>query len=177
VLVYFYFSFQDTEKQKVANLLRSILSQLVRQTEYIPDPVVILYDNYLHSEPPKDRLLSAIKSMINGHKKTFIVIDALDECPDENGERSDLCNILREIKEWAASNLHVLVTSRRKGDLVESLDPLCTIDPISIQGADVQSDIRKFIRSQLSKNRRLSIWPADVRDEIERTLVQGANGM
>lgn len=177
MLVYFYFSFQDTEKQKVAHLLRSILSQLVRQAESIPDPVIILYDKYLHSQPPTDRLLSAIKCMANGHKNTFLIIDALDECPNQNAERSDLCNVLRVIKEWAASNFHVLVTSRRAVDLVESLDPLCTIGSISIQGPEVQSDIRRFIRSELSKNKRLSTWPADIRNEIEHTLVQGANGM
>ena len=175
MLVYFYFSFQDTQKQKVAHLLRSILSQLVCQAECIPDPVITLYDNYLHSQPPTDRLLSAIKCMANGHKNTFLIIDALDECPNQNAERSDLCNVLREIKEWAASNLHVLVTSRRYVDLVESLDPL--FDSISIQGPEVQSDIRRFIRSELSKNKRLSTWPADIRNEMERTLVQGANGM
>jgi hypothetical protein len=115
--------------------------------------------------------------MINGHRNTFIIIDALDECPSENGERRDLCNALGEIKEWAASNLHLLVTSRREAALIESLEPLCTIDSISIQGAAVQSDIQKFVRSELSIDRRLQKWPADIQDDIEKSLVRGANGM
>jgi len=115
--------------------------------------------------------------LINGHRTTFIIIDALDECPSENGERSYLCSVLGEMKEWAAINLRVAVTSRREVALIESLEPLCTIEPISIHGAAVQSDIQKFIRSELSRDRRLKTWPVDIQDEIEQTLVQKANGM
>jgi hypothetical protein len=116
-VAYFYFSFRDSEKQKTVNLLRSMLSQLVRKTEFVSDPVRVLYDDYLHSQPPTDRLLSAIESMIDNHKNFFIIIDALDECPKENGERSDLCDVSREMKEMAASNWHTLVTSRKEVDL------------------------------------------------------------
>jgi hypothetical protein len=115
--------------------------------------------------------------MLDRSKEFFIIIDALDECPDTNGERNDLCNVLGEIKDWLASNLHVLITGRREADLIASLDPLCTVDPISIQGPTVQSDIRKFIRSQLWNDRKLREWSTDIKEEIETTLVQGANGM
>jgi len=118
-----------------------------------------------------------MKHMIINHKHTFVIIDALDECPKEHEERSELCNLLRDMKGWTASNLHVLFTSRREVDLVESLDQVCTVGSISIQGGGVQSDIRKFICAELLRNKRLSIWPTKIRDEIEHTLVQGAHGM
>jgi hypothetical protein len=81
------------------------------------------------------------------------------------------------MKEWAASNWHILVTSRKEVDLSESLDPLCTIYSISIQGAVVKSGIQKFIRAELSSNRKLRQWSKEIQDEIERTLFQGADGM
>jgi hypothetical protein len=110
VLAYFYFSFRDTEKQKVSNLLSSILSQLVRQADSISDTVRALYDSYHHSQPPIDRFLSALKSMIEFHRNTFLIIDALDECPNNSGEREQLCSTIVEIKEWSASNLHILLS-------------------------------------------------------------------
>ncbi len=115
--------------------------------------------------------------MIEFHRHTFLIIDALDECPNNSGEREELCSALAKMKEWSASNLHILVTGRREADLIEPLDPLCTTDPIYIQGAAVQSDIRKFVRSQLTQNKRLRTWSAETQDEIEQTLVEGANGM
>jgi hypothetical protein len=44
----------------------------------------------------EENLHSAIESMIDNHKNFIIIIDALDECPKENGERSGLCDVLRE---------------------------------------------------------------------------------
>lgn len=159
--------------------MRCLLSQLLQQSESISNSVRILYDSFSHNQPPIDRLLSSIKSVIDGHRNRsiFIIIDALDECSSEDGERSDLCDSLRTIKEWAASNLHVLVTSRRSVEFTGSLDSLCTIDSISIEGAVVESDIRKFIRTQLSNDRKLQKWPTEIQDEIEKALTHGAQGM
>jgi hypothetical protein len=177
-LAYFYFSFQDTEKQKTLNLLRSILAQLVLQIEEIPDTVRVLYDNYQHNQPPTDRLLSAIKSLTGGPRHIFIIIDALDECPNGTTERSDLCAALNEIMGWKTTlNLHVLVTSRRETDLVEGLSPLCTINPICIQDEVVKSNVRKFVQAQLSNDSKLKKWSTEIQHEIEETLVEGAKGM
>ncbi|KFY91042.1 hypothetical protein V500_04822 [Pseudogymnoascus sp. VKM F-4518 (FW-2643)] len=178
-LAYFYFSFRDTDKQMTTNLLRSLLSQLLQQSESTSNLVRILYDSYSHTQPPTDQLLSSIKSMIDSHRNrnVFIIIDALDECPNEGGERGDLCDCLITIKEWAASNLHVLVTSRSLVELTDSLDALCTIASISIEGAAVESDIRKFIRTQLSNDRKLQKWPTEIQGEIEKALTHGAQGM
>lgn len=161
------------------NLLRSLLSQLVESSESISSSVRTLYDSYSHTQPPTDQLLSSIRSMVDSHRNrnVFMIIDALDECLSESGERSDLCDSLRTIKEWAASNLHVLVTSRSLIELTNSLDALCTIGSISIEGAVVESDIRKFIRTQLSNDRKLQKWPTEIQGEIEKALTCGAQGM
>lgn len=161
------------------NLLRSLLLQLLESSDSISSSVRNLYDSYSHTQPPTDQLLSSIRSVIDSHrnKNVFIIIDALDECPSEGGERSDLCDSLRAMKEWAASNLHVLVTSRSLIELTNSLDALCTIDSISIEGAVVESDIRKLIRTQLSNDRKLQKWPTEIQGEIENALSCGAQGM
>ncbi|KFZ01436.1 hypothetical protein V501_10001 [Pseudogymnoascus sp. VKM F-4519 (FW-2642)] len=179
VLAYFYFSFRDTEKQMTSNLLRSLLLQLLESSDSISSSVRNLYDGYSHTQPPTDQLLSSIRSVIDSHrnKNVFIIIDASDECPSEGGERSDLCDSLRAMKEWAARNLHVLVTSRSLIELTNSLDALCTIDSISIEGAVVESDIRKFIRTQLSNDRKLQKRPTEIQGEIENAPSCGAQGM
>lgn len=114
---------------------------------------------------------------MGGPGQVFIIIDALDECPNDNTERRDLCAVLKEMKAWATANLHTLVTSRREVDLVEALNPLSTIDPISIQGGVVKSDIRMFVQTELSNDLKLQKWPTNIRYEIEEALVKGAEGM
>jgi hypothetical protein len=87
---------------------------------------------------------------------TYIIIDALDECPNTEDEKSDLCSILKEMHAWEAAKLHVLVSSRKEADLTGTLLPLLTQEPISIQGSAVDKDIRKFVQTQLRTDTKLS---------------------
>ena len=70
-----------------------------------------LYENYQHNQPPTDQLMSAVKSMISDAGEVYILMDALDECPEKNGERSELCPMLQDILEWKKQNVHILAVS------------------------------------------------------------------
>lgn len=142
----------------------------------IPESLLSFYKKHLHGQPPTSRVLSAIQSLLNG-TQTFIIIDALDECPNNGDEREDLCAGLEEIHMWANPNLHLLVTSRKEVDLCNTLGHLVTLHPISIQGGIVESDIRKYVTTQLAVDSKLKKWPTEIKEEIERTLVGGAQGM
>jgi ankyrin repeat domain-containing protein 50 len=109
----------------------------------------------------------------------FIITDALDECPKHGGRelRNDLLGLITEIKSWSLSNIHLLVTSREESDIREALTPLLTTSAISIQGCEVEADIKKHIEYQLATDPKLKGWSKDLKTRIEATLVKGANGM
>jgi hypothetical protein len=46
--------------------------------------VKALYENYQHNQPPTDQLMSAVKSMISDAGEVYILMDALDECPENS---------------------------------------------------------------------------------------------
>jgi hypothetical protein len=173
---YFFFSFRETEKQKASNLPRSILAQLFLHAEVVPMALQTFYDKYQHGEPSERGVLESIQALLIG-SHIYIIIDALDECPNVKEERAELCNILKELNSWGNERLHVLVTSRKEADLAEALLPIVTQKPISIQGSVVDMDIRKFVRSQLQTNSKLSKWPTEIQAEIEQTLVRKSSGM
>jgi hypothetical protein len=173
---YFFFSFRETEKQKASNLPRSILAQLLIQAENVPTALQTFYDKYQHGEPSERGLLESIQALLIG-SHAYIIIDALDECPNAEEERAELCNILKELNSWGNEKLHVLVTSRKEADLTEALLPIVTQEPIGIQGSAVDTDIRQFVRTQLQTNSKLSKWPTEIQAEIERTLVEKSGGM
>jgi len=129
---YFFFSFRETKKQKASNLPRSILAQLLMQAENVPTALQTFYDKYQHGEPSERGLLESIQALLIG-SHTYIIIDALDECPNAEEERAGLCNILKELNSWGNERLHVLVTSRKEADLAEALLPIVTQEPIGIQ--------------------------------------------
>jgi len=173
---YFFFSFRETEKQKASNLPRSILTQLLMQAENVPTALQTFYDKYQHGEPSERGLLESIQALLIG-PHTYIIIDALDECPNAEEERAELCNTLKELNSWGNEKLHVLVTSRKEADLTEALLPIVTQEPIGIQGSAVDTDIRQFVRTRLQTNSKLSKWPTEIQVEIERTLVKKSGGM
>ena len=87
LVAYHYFDFKDAPKRHVHGLLASLISQLCDDC----DP----FRNVLHelfktcrdgSERPSDAaLVNCLKTVVSlrGRLPTFIIMDALDECPNE----------------------------------------------------------------------------------------------
>lgn len=163
-------------KQKMRSLICSLTAQLARKMPRIPDDLLNLYSQYKHTQPPMERLVSTLRSTLEICGESFVIIDALDECID-NGRRTEILTLLTELSKWALSNLHVLVTSRKEPDIEKSLTPLLTLRPICIQTDQIQNDLRLYVRTHLRKDSDLAKWSPKIKQEIEETLIEGANGM
>jgi hypothetical protein len=98
-LAYFYFDFNDTEKQKVSNLVSSLLTQLCHKLDNLPEQLKELYKrcNYGQQKAAIRDLGAMLSLTLKNLKDVFVVIDALDECP-KDGEREDLLKLIGEIK-------------------------------------------------------------------------------
>ncbi|KAH8657573.1 ankyrin repeat-containing domain protein [Tricladium varicosporioides] len=173
-ITFFYFDFNDTEKQRHEKLLRSLIEQLSMQSVKSMDVLNILFANSHdgRQQPTKDALLLALQHMLRNFQRTFIILDALDECK----EREELLGFLEHSMNWKFENLHVLTTSRRERDIEETLTYLAT-DQICIQSALISADIQTHICEQLQNDPKLKKWPINVQREIEKTLMDGAHGM
>lgn len=109
-----------------------------------------------------------------GLSSVCVIIDGLDECT----EREELFSVITTVHSAQISSLHLIVASRRENDIQAALSTLAT-KTICIQSALVEGDIRKYVRTRLKENSRLEKWCQNplVKDEIEKRLVEGANGM
>lgn len=107
----------------------------------------------------------------------FIVIDALDECPNQEGKRSHLYALLQEISSWGLPNLHILTTSRREPDIEQALTRISNISSLAIQNSRVDTDIRQYVEAQLGGNTNLTKWSDELKEEIKKSLVEDAHGM
>jgi len=184
-VAYFYFDFNDTEKQNAANCVSSLIAQLCSQVVDLPEKLKKLYKEC--NDGKQKAAMRDLKAVLElfaviEEVDVFIVADALDECPknaEKLGEepRKELLELITEIKAWSPSNIHLLLTSRPEPDIRETLTPLLKTEAISIQGSQVDSDIELHINSQLSTDSKLNNWPGEVKQEIEKTLTAGANGM
>ena len=123
-------------------------------------------------QPSIDVLSSLLKDIVGLHTEVFLVIDALDECQ----ERDDLLDWLGEFTDSNLLNVHLLLCSRKEKDIEDALRPLVD-SQISIRDADVDPDIRVYVQDRLSRDRKLKKWPIEVKEEIERSLMEKVNGM
>ncbi|CUS10752.1 unnamed protein product, partial [Tuber aestivum] len=179
-LAYFYFTFSDSEKQNFLNMLLSIVGQLLEGVSgrCFPDEVINLYHNSkaVGKSTDIDALKSAFSQMVKLSKRTFIILDALDEFPKNT--RGSLLSWISELTtvDHNAGSLSILVTSRPEADIVKFLEPLATFS-ISLQSNTVDPDIRFYIQNSLDGRDGLKEFTKEIKMEIEDTLVARAQGM
>jgi hypothetical protein len=180
LVAFYYFSFSDSQKQSTTNFLRSILAQMIKQSDNAFHTAAPLYDDTEDSEPQLDALKTMLRAIIAAHGCVFIVADALDECPGVTAaqdERQLVSETLEEIISWQLDSLHLMITSRKIADLESMIDEIPGVVTVLIQNDHVDADTRLYVASELQKDKKLRSWPPGIRAEIETTLAKGANGM
>ena len=174
IVTYFYFDFNDIEKQDYGKVLRSITAQILAQCSQIPDPLLRLYKDsvYRREQPRYAALLTSVRRIFEQLGESYIILDALDESRD----REELLEWIQQVSNWGLQNVHILVTSRKENDIDDTLSSLLTCQ-IYMQSTLIDGDIIAFVRDKLLQDPKLKKWPDKVRAEIETTLIEGACGM
>jgi hypothetical protein len=173
-IAYFYFDFNDAQKQSSNKALRSLLFQFALQNADIRTALQDLYRNCGEGQQqPLDSMVrSLLQRAVHGPYSKYIVIDALDECTD----REALLDFIYLIESSKIPDLHMLISSRREMDIE---DVLATVADyiVKFQSALVDKDIGNYVKDRLATDRKLKRWPVSVRDEIAGTMQKKADGM
>ncbi|KAK0664015.1 hypothetical protein QBC41DRAFT_21492 [Cercophora samala] len=167
-VAYFYFAFKDTSKQTTVSMLCAVVQQLLNQVK--PDsPAVgqldrLMRANHDDTPPPESGLLSVLRTLVKQFNNTYIILDGLDECPRKAG-RGRLLKAIEEIRHWADSRLHLLVSSRNEPDIRGYLRP-ATHEEVKVSNVDL--DIETYVTGTLRNDRSLE------RMRQFHPLIQGA---
>ncbi|ROW16110.1 hypothetical protein VPNG_01962 [Cytospora leucostoma] len=174
---YFYFDFQRPQEHRSEAMLRSLLRQLSANELKISPSVQELYERFKqngHSPSTKHLETVLIETIKNLGKEVYIMLDALDEIPEDGNKRAEILKHITTLVRLGIKNLHILTTSRDELDIRESLKDLSN-GGISMQSSAVDPDIKKYVRSCLQDwPRRL---PEHVKALIETRLVEGSQGI
>ena len=129
-LAYFYFDFKDEGKKDSRALLSSLLYQLSKQSGQFHDVLRRLYEEHDEGkkQPLINVLLRCLKEMLTMPRSTpvYLVMDALDECPNDLGVPSPREKVLSDVKalvELGLPNLRLCITSRREHDIRDIVEP------------------------------------------------------
>jgi hypothetical protein len=123
-MAYYYCDFRDVNKQDRYGLLSSLLSQLSYKSDSCYEVLSRLYSaNASGIGRPDDNVLTeCIKEMLGlpGQGPIYIIIDALDECPNVSGTpsaREEILELVEELVDLKLPNVHLCVTSRPEVDI------------------------------------------------------------
>jgi hypothetical protein len=183
-MAYFFFDFKDTGKQDSRALLSSLLIQLSDLTEQFYDVLLGLYSRHQDGskQPTNDTLTQCLKDMlaIMGHVPIYLIMDALDECPNDLGipsPREKVLELVKELVELRRPNLRLCITSRPEFDIHTTLEPLVTQQLSLHDESGQKQDISDYITSVVRSDKKMAKWRDDDKNMLIEKLTDKADGM
>jgi len=164
----FYVDFAAREEQSPTNMLGSLLKQIVGGLERIPEEIRQTFQDHKKviggrglRVPEIVKMLQTVTSL----RPTFICVDALDECVEEN--QPEVLDSLRQILE-KSPNTRIFLTARRhiRGEIERDLDRRAAT--LSIKPSN--GDIVEYIRIKLSKDRCRGAMDGGLEKEIIKSI-------
>ena len=183
-LAFYYHDFREDQKQDHRGLLSSVLFQLCDQSDAYHGVLSTFYSTHRHGaqNPSNDELLRCLKELLNlpGQAPVYLIIDALDECPNTSdipSPRKQVLTLLGHLVESRLGNLRLCVTSRLETDIKTVLEPL-TFRSISIHDESGQKeDIENYIKSVVNTDANNRRWKQQDKELVIKVLTERADGM
>ncbi|KAK2785207.1 hypothetical protein FQN52_008544 [Onygenales sp. PD_12] len=172
-IAYIYCNFKQQDKQKINDLLASVLKQLLvsKSQSSLPESIKKLYDHLKSKQtrPELDKILEVFHSVAAIFSKVFIIIDALDECLAYDRRRflSELFNLQTQ------HGVNIFATSRDIPEIVNQFKGNVRLE-IRASKEDVvrylESDMRKKLQPFVQENHELQ-------EEIKTGISEAVDGM
>jgi hypothetical protein len=183
-MAYYYFDFRDTKKQDCYGLLSSLISQLSAESDSCYSIVSQLYSDNTRGirKPNIDALKICMTNMLSlpGQAPIYIIIDALDECPNFSGTpsaREEVLELIEELVDLKRPNVHLCVASRPEIDIRMTLEPLTSLRISLHDERGQKEDIIAYIKSIVRSDKRMRKWREEDQELVIDTLSQNADGM
>ncbi|KAI9443160.1 hypothetical protein H4582DRAFT_1922809, partial [Lactarius indigo] len=185
LMIYFYFDFKDAAKRDIRGLLSSLLIQLSDTSDICWSVLSDLYTKHRDGNQPSEvTLVQCLKDMLQSapHTRFYIILDALDECPNTTGTPSSREKVLDSVEDVGSGqypNLYLCLTSRPEQDIQTVLDPLIpTFHRVSLHEEGGQrEDINTYIRSFVESDRAMRRWRMEEKQLVISTLSERTDGM
>jgi hypothetical protein len=181
---YFYFDFRDKDKKNHRNLLHSLLHQFSAQSSICCNVLSSLHTvHHDGTESPSDGALTkCLKQMLSftSHRPIYLVMDALDECPNNMGlpsPREQVLEIVKDLVDLRLPNLHICVTSRPEADIRAILESLTSLRVSIHEQSGQREDIIDYISSIVYSDANMRRWREEDKKLVVETLSEKADGM
>ncbi|KAK9784357.1 putative NACHT domain-containing protein [Seiridium cardinale] len=171
-ICYIYCDFRHQTEQSLDGLLLSLLRQLSQHSSSLPQSVGDMYDRHqrLGSRPTTNEIFNALQRVITGFSRTFVVVDALDECATSEGTQSKLITTLLELQR--NTQARILATSRPIPDITRNFQGFPWLEVRART-----EDISKYIEGNIHRLKGFVQRDTELQNEIKNSIVKFADGM
>ena len=182
-MAYFFFDFKDTAKQDAHAFLSSVLVQLSSQSDSFCNILLEFYSAHQRGseQPSGGALMQCLEKMLKvpSNIPLFLIVDALDECPDISGVRERVLKLVVELVGLHLSNLRICLTSRPEVEIRKVLEPLTsTSNRISLHDEDGQKkDVANYITSIVNSDQKIMTRREKDKELVVKTLSNRADGV
>ena len=173
-VAYVYCNYKDQAAQTASNLIACLARQIIGHSNTLPQELITLQNDLgqKNRRPSLDELKNLLKSLLSHYQRTYIVVDALDEC-EAIRERRLLLPVLESLPN---SLTRLFVTSRPNSE--DIFEVFGRASQIAI--AAPASDLRRYIQERMDERKefvsRLRLTP-ELKDNITSSITAAASGM
>jgi hypothetical protein len=183
-VAFYYFDFKDTKKQDCRGLLSSLLIQLCARSNQYFDILLNLYlkHNDGSQQVSVNDLTQCLKDVLAlpNQGEVYIIVDAVDECPNNYGmpsPRKMVLNVLQELVSLQLPYVHVCVASRPEVDIQAVMESLTTRCVSLHREGGQRQDIIDYIKYVVESDPKMQRWRPEDKRLVVDTLSQKADGM
>ncbi len=183
-LGFFYCDFREDQKKDLRGVLSSLLVQFCHQSDSYCDMLLKFYEEHANgSRHPSDGALAGcLRDLLKlpGQAPVYLVLDALDECPNVTtfpSPRAKVLNLMEELIGSLIPNLRICVTGRPETDIKGVLGPLI-FRSVSLHDESGQKrDIEEYIKSVINTHPENRRWRQNDKQLVIDVLTEKADGM
>jgi hypothetical protein len=172
-IAYLYCNFRRREEQKPVDFLASLLKQLIQRRTSLPKSVIDIYKRHSNerTRPSFDEISKLLHSIIADYVRTFIAIDALDECQISDGGRRRFLAELFGLQARTGANL--LATSRFIPEIEKEFTGRST--KLEIRASD--DDLQTYLHGHMLRLPSFVSHSVDLQNEVKTAIIKAVDGM
>ncbi|UKZ79450.1 hypothetical protein TrVFT333_007205 [Trichoderma virens FT-333] len=172
-IAYIYCNYKRQEEQPIEKLLASLLKQLSRGQQPLPNCVRDMHNqhNDKRTRPSLSEIIAALHLVAEIYSKIFIIVDALDECQNLVGCRQAFIRELFMLQGKCEVNL--FITSRFIPEIVDRFKTAS----VSLEIRASTKDIRRYLKGHIGQLPMFVQQNQKLQQEVVTGISEAVDGM
>ncbi|KAF2463616.1 ankyrin, partial [Lindgomyces ingoldianus] len=171
-VAYVYCNYKAQEEQEASSILAAVVKQLVQARPSTAEPIERLHKQHANrgTKPSLEEIFSTLWEVVAKHSIVYIVVDALDECRDSDGTRSQFLARLRELQ--VGQDIRLIATSRFIPEVEVEFQ---TAVRLEVRASN--EDVRRFVAGQIYRLPKCIQRNPALQKMIEEKIPETVDGM